>query len=203
VPDAVAGTAPGPAEEGGREVGKAKAGRAPARDEGLQNLGRIRDIIFGPVMRDYERRFRRLELTIEKGHRTLQERSAALDAQLGELSKRFRRDLDDLETRAAQRIETIETRLREESDKTGQRIEQAKTDLRARIAKDIETTLAKIAAIRAEMMQVIEKASAEALEDREVLSNEKADRRLIGEALQALGKHLLQEPDARKGKMKA
>lgn len=191
-----------PQREEEQKVAKTTTTRVAGRDEGLQNLDRIREIIFGPVMREYDRKFRRIDATLQRFQKLIQERAAAVEASLAELSKRLQHDIADLETRAAQRVEAIEARQDADAQKFGQRLEGLKADARARLAKEVEAMAQKVAALKDALLKQLEKASDEALEEREILSDEKTDRRVLGEALIALGKRLAHEPSAG-GKEKA
>ncbi len=78
----------------------AKNNDASAQSGGVENVDKIRDILFGNQMRDYERKFTRLEERIMKEVTRLREES----------DKRF----DDLETYLNKEVESISVRLNNE-----------------------------------------------------------------------------------------
>jgi hypothetical protein len=79
--------------------------RAAAEPAGAGNVEKIRDILFGPQMRDYEHRFARLEETLMKESADLRESTR----------KRF----DALETYIRKEFEALESRLKSERDERG------------------------------------------------------------------------------------
>ena len=79
--------------------------RAASEPAGAGNVEKIRDILFGPQMRDYEHRFVRLEETLMKESADLRESTR----------KRF----DALETYIRKEFEALEGRLRSERDDRG------------------------------------------------------------------------------------
>jgi len=79
--------------------------RAAAEQAGAGNVEKIRDILFGPQMRDYEHRFARLEETLMKESADLRESTR----------KRF----DALETYIRKEFEALESRLKSERDERG------------------------------------------------------------------------------------
>jgi phage host-nuclease inhibitor protein Gam len=69
---------------------------------GAGNVDKIRDILFGTQMRDYESRFARLEETLAK--------------ETVEIRESSRRRFEQLETYIRQEFETVQTRLKTERD---------------------------------------------------------------------------------------
>jgi hypothetical protein len=69
------------------------------------NVEKIRDILFGPQMRDYERRFARLEETLLK--------------EAADLRESTRKRFDALESYIHREFEALEGRLRAERDERG------------------------------------------------------------------------------------
>lgn len=78
----------------------AKNNEVSSQSGGVENVDKIRDILFGNQMRDYERKFTRLEERIMKEVTRLREES----------DKRF----DDLETYLNKEVESISMRLNNE-----------------------------------------------------------------------------------------
>jgi DNA repair exonuclease SbcCD ATPase subunit len=97
------------------------------------NLEKIRDILFGPQMQDYHRRFMRLE------ERLLKEAS--------ELREEFRRRHDTLEAYMRKEMEALHERLRAEQNERGEA-----TGRLAREIKESRETLEKKTAQVAEQM---------------------------------------------------
>jgi seryl-tRNA synthetase len=74
----------------------------PAEDMGGGNLDKVRDILFGGQMRDYERRFQRVE--------------ERLAQETAELKEEVRRRLSALEQYVRQETESLSERIRAESE---------------------------------------------------------------------------------------
>ena len=79
--------------------------RTAAESTGAGNVEKIRDILFGPQMRDYEHRFARLEENLMKESSDLRESTR----------KRF----DALETYIRKEFEALESRVKSERDERG------------------------------------------------------------------------------------
>lgn len=93
----------GNAMEQGKPVEEPKPRAAEPQSTG--NVEKIRDILFGPQMRDYEHRFMRLEETLLKESADLRESTR----------KRF----DALETYIQKEFDALENRLKAERDERG------------------------------------------------------------------------------------
>jgi hypothetical protein len=89
---------------------------APQEAPGLGNLEKVRDILFGAQMRDYDRRFTRLE------ERLLKEVSDARDD--------ARRRFDQIENFFKQELAAMSERLRSESTQRAQATEDITRELR-------------------------------------------------------------------------
>jgi DNA anti-recombination protein RmuC len=98
--------------EGGRDEQAQTAGKAATNDElgGAGNIDKIRDILFGVQMRDYEKRFARLE------ERLMKESSDLRD----ETRKRF----DSLEQYIKQEMEALVERVTAEQNARSEAFEQ-------------------------------------------------------------------------------
>ena len=79
--------------------------RAASEPSGAGNVDKIRDILFGAQMRDYEHRFARLEETLLK--------------EAAELRESTRKRFDALESYIRKELEALEGRLRTERDERG------------------------------------------------------------------------------------
>ena len=94
--------------------------RLPEPDGGAANLEKVRDLLFGVQMRDYDRKFARLE------ERIVQETS--------DLKEDVRKRLASIEQLLAREVETLNDRLRAEQEarsaKTGQLDDQLARGLR-------------------------------------------------------------------------
>src|ERR1700740_3851373 len=89
----------------GRNMASAADAKLPnnsGKEEGA-NVDKIRDILFGSQMRDYEKRFTRLEDTVTKAVETLRE----------DMTKR---------------LDTLSNYIKEETDSLGQRVKTEKSE---------------------------------------------------------------------------
>jgi hypothetical protein len=89
----------------------------PAADSGAGNIDKIRDIIFGSHMKDYEQRFARLEETLKKESQDIRDAT--------------RRHLEALEAFVHKELSALEARLNTERD------ERAASD--SRLSADLST----------------------------------------------------------------
>ena len=104
------------------------AGHAEDVHEG-QNVDKIRDILFGAQMRDYDKRFARLEDRLMKDAEALRE----------EMRKR----LDALESYVKQEAEALSQRLKTEKSERGEAVKDLGRELRDS-AKAIEKKIAQL-----------------------------------------------------------
>ena len=109
--------------------------RAAAEVQGAGNVEKIRDILFGSQMRDYEHRFARLEETLLKESADLRESTR----------KRF----EALESYLRKEFEVLESRLKAERDERG----SAHDTLAKRIGELNDQTSAAHRDLRATMLQ--------------------------------------------------
>jgi hypothetical protein len=99
-----------------------QSGEPAQSDSGPGNIDKIRDIIFGSQMRDYEQRFARLEEALKKESSDLRETT--------------RRHLEALESYVHKEVAALESRLSTERDE--------RTDNHTRLAGELSATSASI-----------------------------------------------------------
>jgi hypothetical protein len=97
-------------------------GNAPVETPSAGNVDKIRDILFGSQMKDYDTRFRRLE--------------ESLLNQTAEIREMTRRRIDTFESYTKKELEALDARLRTERE---ERLEAIK--LQSRELKDLAETL--------------------------------------------------------------
>ena len=93
------------------------------------NVDKIRDILFGSQMREYEKRFARLEERLAK----------ALDSIREDMKKRF----DSIEAFTRQEVESLSLRLRNEKAERAEELKELTSELRG-MAKSLEKKLAQM-----------------------------------------------------------
>ncbi len=96
--------------------------RPPASEQAPGNVDKIRDILFGSQMRDYEVRFVRLEESLRKESSDLREGT--------------KRRLDTLEGYIKKELESLESRLRSEK--------QERTESHGAVSADLKSTAASL-----------------------------------------------------------
>jgi hypothetical protein len=101
----------------------------PAEDPGAGNIDRIRDILFGSNMRDYDARFARLEQTLQK--------------EAAEVREATRRTIDRLEAYVRLELESLKTRFRTERDERGSSLGQVSRDLKE-LGENISKRIAEV-----------------------------------------------------------
>lgn len=156
--------------------------KAPDSTKPADDVDRIREIIFGTHMQEYEKRFRAAGRDIEKMRKDLESRMSStqskLDARLDQIDKRFDEALKHLSA-------TVEQRVAEMKDMVA--AEQAK----------LEETAAKLQSVTKGRVEALEGLGRELHEaiDREVslLKEAKLSREELGSALLELGAKLQSE----------
>ena len=96
---------------------EAAKARSPLADQGPGNVDKIRDILFGTQMRDYEQRFARLEESLRK--------------ESAELRDSTRKRLDALEGYIKKELESLESRLKSEKDERSENHRQLAGELKS------------------------------------------------------------------------
>lgn len=162
-----------------------------------QNVDKIRDILFGSQMRDYEKRFVRLEERMVKASEALRDevkkRFDTLEAYVGqELEALGQR----LKTEKAERGESLKELTRETRDTSkahekrmsqlDEQLSEAQTELRARILEQSKALTGAIQKSRTEVEAALE---AEA----ETLRTEKTDRAMLADLFSELSLRLKDE----------
>jgi CHASE3 domain sensor protein len=158
------------------------------------NVDKIRDILFGSQMRDYEKRFVRLEERLAK----------ASDALRDDLKKRF----DSLESFVQQEMEALSHRLKTEKSERVEALKEltresrdsakslehklsaleeqlagAQGDLRSRILEQSKSLGSEIRKAQSELEAALEREAT-------VLRHEKTDRETLGDLFSELGLRL-------------
>jgi DNA repair exonuclease SbcCD ATPase subunit len=162
-----------------------------------QNVDKIRDILFGSQMRDYEKRFTRLEERMVK----------AAEALRDDVKKRF----DTLEAYVGQELEALGQRLKAEKAERGEalkeltretrdtskahekrmsqldeQLSEAQTELRARILEQSKALTGAIQKSRTEVESALE-------HEAETLRAEKTDRAMLADLFSELSLRLKDE----------
>jgi len=191
----------------GNDAKRSVAAAEPARDTGMSrsplseqtpgNVDKIRDILFGSQMRDYELRFARLEESLRK--------------ESSDLRDSTKKRLEALEGYIKKELESLESRLRSEK--------QERTESHGEVTADLKSTAASLAKkisevenhngqvqreLRKELLEQSNKLSDEirvkneevaSLLDRRVqeLRNDKTDRAALASLLTELAMRLTDE----------
>jgi hypothetical protein len=188
------------AKKGGRKSMSAdNEEKAPGNGDVREgaNVDKIRDILFGSQMRDYDKRFGRLEERLAK----------AADALRDDLKKRFdslesfvQQEVESLhqrlKTEKAERVETLKDLTRETRDsakslenrlsQVDEHLTSAQGDLRARILDQSKTLLNEIHKAHSDMESSLER-------EAESLRNEKTDRAALADLLTEMALRLKDE----------
>jgi len=149
------------------------------------NVDKIRDILFGSQMRDYEKRFARLEENVAKAMETLRD---DMTKRLDTLSGFVRQEVESLSQRIksekAERAEGLKELGREMKDgakliekKLGQLEEQmsdGQSELRAKLLEHSKSVAAEIDRLRRESASALNR-------EVETLRDEKTDRAALGD----------------------
>jgi hypothetical protein len=138
-------------------------------DSGPGNIDKIRDILFGSNMRDYEQRFARLEEALKKESSDLREST--------------RRHLETLEAFVHKELAALEGRLNTERD------ERSESD--SRLATDLSATSTSI------LKKIGEMESYEAQAKREIRSDLLQQSKDLSDAIRSKGEELIALLDRR------
>jgi chromosome segregation ATPase len=85
----------------------------PSPGEAPKDVERVRDIIFGPQMRDYDQRFHTIQRDIERLRQELEQ----LNEQMGEMDREQGKRVQTLRREARQSDDDLRTELRQTSQK--------------------------------------------------------------------------------------
>jgi len=132
------------------EESAARSDDGPHSPESVENVERIREILFGPQMREHGQRLSRIE--------------ERLSAESAELKAELRRRLDSMEAYARQEVGDLGERLRTERDErteSGTRVSQALADsmqsLERRLTESDERTAKYLRDLRQAMFDQIKR----------------------------------------------
>ncbi len=182
---------------------------------GTESVERIRDIIFGPKMRDYEQRFEavvrdlsRLQQELDRLNEQLAAKDAAQGRNLQALRQELRQASDEQHAALKAEASRLSTQLTEQgaahnagSQNLRQELQQAENDLRAALKANtdhLSTQLTDQAsaqeADQQALRQELRKADADLREElRQIaqrLTDDKPDRAMLGELFIELGNHV-------------
>lgn len=182
---------------------------------GTESVERIRDIIFGPKMRDYEQRFEavvrdlgRLQQELDQLNEQLTGKDAAQGRNLQALRQELRQASSDQQTALKAEASRLSTQLTEQNaahnagtQTLRQELQQAENDLRAALKADADRLSAQLTdqasaqeASQQALRQELRKADAELREElRQIaqrLTDDKPDRTMLGELFIELGNHV-------------
>jgi hypothetical protein len=184
-------------DQGGSAASVAPAPRPAAVPEQGGNVDKIRDILFGSQMRDYNSRFARLEETLLKESSDLKEsvrkRMDALEAhfmkELESLAARLRAERDervasakDLSSELKSTSDSLTAAIREAQDGAS----DADRELRSRLLEQSKTLMDEIQTNRDNVISVLESRFQE-------LRNSKTDRAALAELFTEVALRLNQE----------
>ena len=158
------------------------------------NVDKIRDILFGSQMRDYEKRFVRLEERVTKASEALRD---DLTKRIDSLESFVQQEVEALgqrlKTEKTERAESLMELTRETRDaaktqekKSAQLEEQlasAQGDLRARILEQSKSLSQEIQKLHRDMAVALEN-------EVEILRNEKTDKAALGDLFNEIGLRL-------------
>lgn len=175
--------------------------KTPRKQDSLENLDRIRSIILGSTMREYDRRLRKVEQAIEKLGAAARESVAELKAELDKTREKLQQDMTALERRIGERVQAIDKKsseqnaamgkkLEAEREKVTQRMDETKTKLGAKITKQAEKLTETTSAMYDELAALIEEAADETRRQLQAVDRAKANRFVLGDMMIALGSSL-------------
>lgn len=187
-------------KKGGRIIMAADPEEKPGTNGELRegaNVDKIRDILFGSNMREYEKRFARLEEKLTKSSEALRE---DLKKRFDSLETYVRDEMESLSQRLkaekAERSESIKELTRESRDATKslekkasqleEQLSEAQADLRGRILDQSKSLTNQIQKTREEVEASLE-------HEAEVLRNDKTDRAQLADLFTELALRLKDE----------
>jgi hypothetical protein len=136
---------------------------SPGNDQNPGNIDKIRDILFGSNMRDYEQRFARLEEALKKESSDLRETT--------------RRHLEALESFVHRELAALEVRLNNERD--------ARSESHMRLASDLSNASSSI------FRKIGEMENHEAQAKREIRNDVLQQSKELSDAIRAKGEELI------------
>lgn len=162
-----------------------------------QNVDKIRDILFGNQMRDYEKRFARLEERVTKASEALRDdmkkRLDALESYVGQELEALGQRLKAEKTERGDALKELTRETRDTSKAAEKRMSQmedhlatAQGDLRARILEQSKTLGTSIQKAQSDMESALER-------EAETLRNDKTDRAMLADLFSELSLRLKDE----------
>ena len=167
-------------------------------------VDRIRDIIFGSQMRQYEQRFQRLVQQTELLGKQLEELRGALDQQRSDQEARSREIQEELRQRHAELDNTLSSQVTRLETSFGQKTAQMQDEFRQALNElrtqafsrmdqqgtDVEARMRRLAADMRQQDQALQSEFAAALA---ALEDAKTDRLNLGDLLVEMGMRLKQQ----------
>ena len=149
------------------------------------NVDKIRDLIFGSQMRDYEKRFTRLEERLAKAADALRDdmkkRFDALEAFVGQEMESLGQRLKTEKSERAEALKELSRESRDASKSLDKKLSQIEDqlattqgDLRARILEQSKSLAGEIRKAQSEMESALER-------EAETLRTEKTDRAMLAD----------------------
>jgi hypothetical protein len=162
-----------------------------------QNVDKIRDILFGSQMRDYEKRFARLEDRMVKASEALRDevkkRFDTLEAYVGQELEVLGQRLKGEKAERSEALKELTRETRDSSKAQEKRLSQldgqlveAQADLRARILEQSKALMSAIQKSRAEVESALER-------EAETLRTDKTDRAMLADLFSELSMRLKDE----------
>ena len=181
------------AKRGAKKTAPEEDGQAPG------NVDQIRDILFGNQMRDYERRFQRLEESLRKEVADLRTDTRS---QLEALEQHLRNELTDVRANLTREskdrvdaVRKVTEDLQKQGEETYQRIREVESDLDARAAELRDQILAQSKALAEDIQSRDERLSTELSETANELRESKVDRSSLAQLLVEVAMRISGEAD--------
>lgn len=165
---------------------------SPARES--NNISRIRDIIFGNEMREFSRRFRTLERSLENHKREIDERYSALEARLSNqfdlMRGEIRQGLQEIERKSAERNDELSQQYQTDFRRLSDTIDSNQREVSDHVSRFVAEQGSRLAELREQIHRSHEQMRHDLMEECDTLDGNKVSRYDLGDSLIALGMRL-------------
>ncbi len=155
------------------------------------NISRIRDIIVGNEIREFARRFRIIERTLDGFRRYMDERYNALEERLSQqlelMRNEMRQNFQEIDRKTSERNDELTSRYQADIRKLSDTIEAVQCEMSEHMNRAVMEQNSRIAELREQLRRNYEQLSNQFTEECDSLDAAKVNRYDLGDSLIALG----------------
>jgi vacuolar-type H+-ATPase subunit I/STV1 len=165
-----------------------------ADDSSPRDLHSLREIIFGPLVREYAAKFRAIDGELERLEQASEERyvdlSAKLDQKFAELSDEIHKKLRELDKQINDRVEQAASKGESDLRKISTLFDNLAQELREKLEKVTHSQASQLSELREQLKRNYDTLRSELVAETDALDERKLNRYAIAESLIELGMRL-------------